>query len=305
MSAHYAPTEEWTVGYGHTSSARHGMSVTEGDAERLLKDDVQPIEQLIGDTVRAPLNQNEHDALVSLIFNIGEDNWRQSTVLRKLNAGDKLGAADAFELWTKAFVNNELTTLDGLVRRRAAEKSLFLMPTDAALVVPTSDVHPASECEPAFVSDRVANASPLVDFDEYKSDEKKSLSPEERAARTRALFAATQALSGDPSKMIISKAEERADMGITVGALLAGLLAFAMTGVGAVLLLGQEAPGIAEAMGLTYDRFATIFENLPIWLAGIGAAMSYFILYILVKRAARHDLKRQRARDLAQMRVAE
>jgi GH24 family phage-related lysozyme (muramidase) len=305
MSAHYAPTEQWTVGYGHTGSARHGMSVTEGDAERLLKDDVKPIEQLISDTVRAPLNQNEHDALVSLIFNIGEDNWRRSTALRKLNAGDKLGSANAFELWTKAFVSNELVTLDGLVRRRAAEKSLFLMPTDAALVVPTSDVHPASECEPEYVSDRVLGAKPLVDFNEMKADAKRSLSPEERAARTRALFAATQALSGEPSKMIISKAEERADMGVTVGALLAGLLAFAMTGVGAVLLVGQEAPGLAEAMGLTYDRFAAIFENLPIWLSGLGAAMSYFILYILVKRAARHDLKRQRARDLARLRIAE
>jgi hypothetical protein len=78
-----------------------------------------------------------------------------------------------------------------------------------------------------------------------------------------------------------------------------------MTGVGAVLLVGQEAPGLAEAMGLTYDRFAAIFENLPIWLSGLGAAMSYFILYILVKRAARHDLKRQRARDLARLRIAE
>ena len=305
MSAHYAPTEQWTVGYGHTDSARHGMSVTEGDAERLLKSDVQPIEQLISDTVRAPLNQNEHDALVSLIFNIGEDNWRRSTALRKLNAGDKLGAANAFELWTKAFVNNELVSLDGLVRRRAAEKSLFLMPTDAALVVPTSDVNPASECEPDFVSERVMKSKPLVDFKEMRNDAKKALSPEERASRTRSLFAATQALSGDPSKMIISKAEGRADMGVTIGALLAGLLAFAMTGVGAILLLGQEAPGIAEAIGLSYDRFTTIFENLPIWLSGIGAAMSYFILYILVKRAARHDLKRQRARDIARLRVAE
>ena len=71
------------------------------------------------------LIRTKHDALVSLIFNIGEENWKRSTTLRKLNEGDKLGAANAFELWTKAFVENELVTLDGLVRRRAAEKSLF------------------------------------------------------------------------------------------------------------------------------------------------------------------------------------
>ncbi len=179
------------------------------------------------------------------------------------------------------------------------------MPTDASLVVPTSDVYPAKECEPDFISDKVLNAKPVVDFDAIKDDQKKSLTPEEKAARTRALFAATQALSGDPSKMIISKAEERADMGVTVGAILAGLMAFGLTGVGAILLLAQEAPGVAEALGLSYDRFASIFENLPMWLSGVGAAMCYFILYILVKRSARHDMKRQRAQDLARLRVAE
>ncbi len=305
MAAHYAPTEQWTVGYGHVATARHGMSVTEGDAEHLLKQDVEPIEQLIGDTVRAPLNQNEHDAIVSLVFNIGEDNWRRSTVLRKLNAGDKLGAANAFEMWTKAHVNNELVTLDGLVRRRSAEKSLFLMPTDASLVVPSSDVKPAEECELDYVSDAVRKARPLVNFDEIRADKNRILAPEEKAARTRALFAATQALSGEPSKMIVSKAEEYADMGVTIGALLAGLLAFGLTGIGALLLLGQEAPGLAEALGLSYDRFSAIFEHLPIWLSAIGAAMCYFILYILVKRTARHELKRERARDLARLRVAE
>ncbi len=305
MSAHYAPSEQWTVGYGHTSTARHGMSVTEGDAERLLKDDITPIESLIGDTVRAPLNQNEHDAIVSLVFNIGEDNWRRSSVLRKLNEGDKLAAAQAFEMWTKAHVNGELVTLDGLVRRRAAEKSLFLMPADASLVVPTSDVQPASECELDYVSDAELKAAPVVDFDIVKEEAGQSLSAEEKAARSRALFSATQSLSGDPTKMIISKAEEHADLGVTVGAALAGVLALMLTGVGAVLLVGQQFPAIAAAAGLSYERFALLFENLPIWLASTGAAMSYFILYVLVKRVARHDLKRQRARELARLRLAE
>lgn len=305
MSAHYAPSEQWTVGYGHTSTARHGMSVTEHEAERLLRQDVGPIEALLAETVRAPLNQNEHDALVSLIYNIGEDNWRRSSVLRKLNAGDKLAAAQAFEMWSKARVNGELVALDGLVRRRAAEKSLFLMPTDASLVVPSTDVQPAAECEPAYVSDIELKAAPLVNFDPAKDKDVSKLSPEEKAGRARALFAATQAISGDPTKMIISKAEEHADMGVTIGAILAGVLAFAMTGVGAALLIGQEFPALAAALGLNYDRFALMFENLPMWLSALGAATCYFILYILVKRSARHDLKRQRARELARLRIAE
>ncbi|MEZ5922424.1 MAG: lysozyme [Parvularculaceae bacterium] len=305
MSAHYAPNEEWTVGYGHTSTARHGMSVTEGDAERLLRQDVQPIEKLIADTIRAPLNQNEHDAIVSLIFNIGEENWKRSTVLRKLNEGDKLAAARAFEMWTKARVNGELVALDGLVRRRAAEKSLFLMPTDASLVVPTADVRPAPECEFNFKSDRELKASPVVDFERRKPGQEIALSDEEMAARSRALFAATQTLSVDPTKMIISKAEEHADMGVTIGAALAGILALAMTAIGVILLVGQEFPQAAEMVGLSYERFVLLFENLPMWLAAIGAATSYFILYVLVKRASRHDLKRQRAQEFARLRVAE
>ena len=305
MSAHYAPSEQWTVGYGHTSTARHGMNVTEGDAERLLREDVRPIESLIAETVRAPLNQNEHDALTSLIFNIGEENWRRSSVLRKLNAGDKLAAAQGFEMWTKARVNGELVTLDGLVRRRAAEKSLFLMPTDASLVVPTSDVQPAEECELTYVSDAELKATPLVNFDAIRDERKGLLSTEEKAGRARALFAAAQAISGDPTKMIVSRAEEHADMGVTIGAVLAGLLALALTGLGGALLIGQEFPGFAASLGLSYDRFTTLFEHLPMWLAAVGAAMCYFILYILVKRTARHELKRQRAREIARLRVAE
>lgn len=305
MAAHYAPSEQWSVGYGHTGTARHGMSVTEGDADRLLRDDVEPIEQVLAASVRAPLNQNEHDALVSLIFNIGEANWKRSTVLRKLNEGDKLGAAAAFDMWTRAKVNGELVTLDGLVRRRAAEKSLFLMPTDASLVVPTADVAPASECELILATDEDVAVIPLVDVDEVRDQKKQSLSPEERAARARALYAATRSLSGDPTKMIISKSEEYADMGVTIGAALAGLLAFAMTALGACLLVGQQFPAFANRIGLSYERMAIIFENLPMWLAAIGAATCYFIFYILVKRSVRHDLKRRRHREVAKLRVAE
>lgn len=179
------------------------------------------------------------------------------------------------------------------------------MPTDAALVVPTADVQPAPECEPEYVSERVYSSTPSIDVADIRAERDLVLSPEENAARTRALFAATQALSGDPSKMIITKAEEYADMGVTIGTILAGVLAFALTGLGAVLLLGQEAPALAESIGLSYERFSLLFENLPMWLSAIGAAMCYFILYVLAKRSMRHDLKRQRARDLARMRVAD
>ena len=75
--------------------------------------------------------------------------------------------------------------------------------------------------------------------------------------------------------------------------------------LGATLLIAQELPGVAGMIGLSYESFVALFENLPMWLAATGAAMCYFILYILVKRVARHDLKRQRAREVARRRAAE
>ncbi len=304
MTAHYTPNEEWTVGYGHVSSARHGMTVTEGDAIQLLRNDVKSLEQFLQDNVRAPLNQNEHDALVSLIFNIGEENFKKSTVLRKLNAGDKLGAAEAFEKWTKAKMDGELVTLDGLVRRRAAEKSLFLMPTDASLVVPSSEVMPAAEWHGALVGEEELNSTPFVDFEEFRDKKNQVLSDEEKNLRMRALFSASQSLSGDPSKMIISKAEEREDLGVTIGAALAGILALGLTLMGGGLMFGLQWPNLANALGFSEEALLVMLENLPVWLAAIGAAMCYFILYVLVKRAARHDLKKRRAREIAHVKTA-
>ena len=303
LNAHYAPTEKWTVGYGHNHSARHGMTVTEHEADQLLKEDVSPIEKVIEETVMAPLNQNEYDALTSLIFNIGEDNFRKSAVLKHLNRGDRLAAAAAFENWTKARLNGELVTLDGLVRRRAAEKSLFLMPMNADIVVPSSDVRPAPECDGGGAAGDL-KAVPFSD-DGENLRRGRELSTDEREARGRALFAAAQALSGDPSKMIISKIEEKADFGITFGAALAGIFGLAATVLGLTVWLGLEWPAFANFVGLSEDRLIRIFDGLPYWLAGLGAAVVYFVLYIIAKRSIRHNLKVQRNEELTRFRIAE
>ncbi|MEM9421238.1 MAG: lysozyme [Pseudomonadota bacterium] len=295
----------WTVGYGHKATAAKGMTVTEREATRLLADDIRPIEDVIRATVRAPLNQNEHDALVSLIFNVGEENFRRSTVLAKLNDGDKLGAADAFERWSRARVDGKLVKLDGLVRRRAAEKSLFLMPTDAELVIPTSEVVPADECDGAIRRTADIKNAPLVDFREFRRDQRRQLTPEEQEGRLQALYQASQALSGDPSKMIISKAEEREDIGVTVGALMAGLMALAMTGLGGVLFADLNFPSLLQAVGLQPGVMERTAHALPLWILGIGAASSYFILYILVKRASRHGMKKNRAIEVARIQRAD
>src|SRR3990167_7289637 len=84
----------WTIGYGHTRSAREGLSVSESDAELLLQYDLIPVVRAIG-SVQAPLNQHQFDALASFAFSVGVDRFTTSDVLARLNAGAPDEAAEA------------------------------------------------------------------------------------------------------------------------------------------------------------------------------------------------------------------
>lgn len=122
------PNDVWTIGYGHTKTAKPGMKITPKQAEELLYSDLDWVEKVIATKVKVPLNQNQYDALASLIFNIGGTAFGKSTVLRKLNAGDYQGAADAFRMWNKQKNRStgKLEPLKGLTRRREEERKLFL-----------------------------------------------------------------------------------------------------------------------------------------------------------------------------------
>ena len=88
----------WTIGYGHTLTAREGAQIGEPDAEALLLYDLIQVSHAVNEHVFAPLNQNQFDALVSFVFNIGVRNFRGSTTLRRLNEGRALEAAIAMEM---------------------------------------------------------------------------------------------------------------------------------------------------------------------------------------------------------------
>lgn len=122
------PNDVWTIGWGHTKTAKHGMVITEAQAEALLRDDLAWVEQTIKDLVKVPLTQKQYDALAGLIFNIGRTNFSKSTVLKRLNAYDYEGAADAFLMWNKQRnkKTGKLEVLKGLVRRRKEEREMFL-----------------------------------------------------------------------------------------------------------------------------------------------------------------------------------
>jgi lysozyme len=121
LKAYLCPAKVWTIGYGSTGShVREGLVITEAQAEELLRSDLRRFEDAVAKG--APVaTDNQFSAMVCLAFNIGEGAFAGSTVLRKHNAGDHAGAAEAFKMWSKA--GGE--TLRGLVRRREAEAQLY------------------------------------------------------------------------------------------------------------------------------------------------------------------------------------
>ena len=113
----------WTIGVGHTGQEVYpGMVITADEADEILRRDLARFERGVSDAVKVPLTQSQFDALVSFAFNVGLANFRSSTLLKKLNAGDKIGAADQFLRWDRAAGKR----MQGLANRRASERALFL-----------------------------------------------------------------------------------------------------------------------------------------------------------------------------------
>ena len=122
LQAYQCSANIWTIGYGHTADVSANDVITEEEALSFLRQDVAESERTVNQYVHVPLTQNQFDALVSFVFNLGVGNFRTSTLLRKLNAGDDDGAAQEFGCWIHAGGK----ALPGLVRRREAERALFL-----------------------------------------------------------------------------------------------------------------------------------------------------------------------------------
>lgn len=111
----------WTIGYGHTAGVHPGQAITQEQAEALLASDIQAAVECVNDSVTVKLTQRQFDALVDFVFNVGEGNFRRSTLLREINAGHFPEAVAQFRLWDHCggVVNA------GLLRRREAEAEVF------------------------------------------------------------------------------------------------------------------------------------------------------------------------------------
>jgi lysozyme len=115
-----------TIGYGHTMNVRPDDVITEEAASSLLTAELISYENTVQRVIDEELAQHEFDALVSLCYNIGGNNFSRSSVVRFIRAADRPRAADAFLLWCKAKVGGELIPLKGLLNRRKAEREMFL-----------------------------------------------------------------------------------------------------------------------------------------------------------------------------------
>lgn len=147
QTASQLPDGRWTMGYGHTFSAREGAKVTPDDAESLLRFDLLPVVDAVNNLVMVPLNQNQFDALVSFCFNIGVENFAQSSVVKRINEGRLSEAAVAMDSWRSAEYNGQTYVLAPLIRRRAAEKSLFLTPEEVVTASPSMVMRPIEDTE--------------------------------------------------------------------------------------------------------------------------------------------------------------
>ncbi len=136
------PDGGWTIGYGHTLTAREGAEVAPDEAELLLFYDLSEVASRIDAWTFTPLNQNQFEALTAFAFNIGLENFRHSTVLKRINEGQHLQAAAAMELWRKTEVAGEGLVADALVRRRAAEKAHYLTPPEGFQPSPSQVLRP-------------------------------------------------------------------------------------------------------------------------------------------------------------------
>ena len=121
LKAYKCPGGVWTIGYGHTAGVKPGMVITEDQAEEYLRADLIAFEKYLNGHELA-INQNQFDALVSFIYNVGTGSFSSSSLLRKVRVNPQDNSImDEFLRW----VYSKGRVLPGLQRRRLAEMKLY------------------------------------------------------------------------------------------------------------------------------------------------------------------------------------
>ena len=125
LDAYRCPAGKPSIGYGHLEGVFEGQKISKDEADFLLQEDLKTFEQGLCKMLNAEelnVTQNQFDALISFAFNLGLSALAGSTLWRLFTHGDIQGAADEFPKWIYAGGK----PLEGLKRRRQAERELFL-----------------------------------------------------------------------------------------------------------------------------------------------------------------------------------
>lgn len=130
-----------TIGTGHTGGVHIGQTITEAEADAFLRQDLVHAERAVNQHVFVRLTQNQFDALVSFVFNVGAGAFERSTLLKRLNAGDYEAVPSELKRWTRS----KGRVLSGLVKRRAAEAALFAKDISEPEPAPKADIEPTPE----------------------------------------------------------------------------------------------------------------------------------------------------------------
>lgn len=121
LESYLCPAKVWTIGYGHTKGVVKGQKITEEEAEDFLKKDLAAAEKAVN-SLNVQLTQNQFDALVSFVFNLGSGNFLSSTLCKKVKKDPNDSTIrNEFGRW----VNSKGKKLPGLVKRRQEESELY------------------------------------------------------------------------------------------------------------------------------------------------------------------------------------
>ena len=231
-----------------------GQSISPEESRKLFKKDTSWAIKAVNNLVECPINQNQFDALVSLVFNIGEVGFANSSVLREVNRGNTDNAAKAFALWNKS----KGRVLKGLVRRRKAEAELFLTPYSASTpakkvaTTTTSDSLLISAVETPLI-ENVVDSQPTVT---HAGDPVKSIDP-------------------PPSDGSTATAKKMTIAGLTVPPVLV-----------AIVKMIQEAiaGGFIEAKTISDSVIGFLSNNYKYVFVGIGIFVSFLTIKKLFKQ---------------------
>lgn len=122
LKAYKCSAGVWTIGYGHTDAVYEGMEIPKEEAEYMFEFDLKEFKKRLVPFVKVQVTKGQFIAIMSLAFNIGINAFKNSTLLRKLNAGLDVSASDEFLRWNKAGGK----VIAGLTRRRTEECRMFL-----------------------------------------------------------------------------------------------------------------------------------------------------------------------------------